>query len=422
MKDKIINKTGKEKLTYSEIEYMVMGYVNGKINDKDMSKFILNIYNNGISEEETYYLTDVMIKSGKVNDMSFLDKKIVDKHSTGGVGDKVSIIVAPIVASLGVAVPKMSGRGLGLTGGTADKLESIRGYKLNISDEESKNILSKVGCYVISQSDDMCIADKKIYALRNEIGATNSIPLIASSIMSKKIACGADSIVIDLKVGSGAFMKNRKDAIKLSKLMKNIAKRYNKKLICVLSDMENPLGIYVGNKLEVLEAIKFFDGIYDKRLYELCVYIASTMVSVSLNKTFKKAKEMVILSIKSGMARAKFYEWIKAQHGTLNGFEIKANKYIVSSDKEGYLNKIDAEEIAKLVFDLGAGRSKKEDNIDYNVGVYINENLGKKIRCNDILGIIYYNKNIDDMENRFKNAFIINNKKKRVHNIVIKSI
>ena len=162
MKDKIINKTGKEKLTYSEIEYMVMGYVNGKINDKDMSKFILNIYNNGISEEETYYLTDVMIKSGKVNDMSFLDKKIVDKHSTGGVGDKVSIIVSPIVASLGVAVPKMSGRGLGLTGGTADKLESIRGYKLNISDEESKNILSKVGCYVISQSDDMCIADKKI--------------------------------------------------------------------------------------------------------------------------------------------------------------------------------------------------------------------------------------------------------------------
>ena len=422
MKDKIINKTGKEKLTYSEIEYMVMGYVNGKINDKDMSKFILNIYNNGISEEETYYLTDVMIKSGKVNDMSFLDKKIVDKHSTGGVGDKVSIIVAPIVASLGVAVPKMSGRGLGLTGGTADKLESIRGYKLNISDEESKNILTKVGCYVISQSDDMCIADKKIYALRNEIGATNSIPLIASSIMSKKIACGADSIVIDLKVGSGAFMKNRKDAIKLSKLMKNIAKRYNKKLICVLSDMENPLGKYVGNKLEVLEAIKFFDGIYDKRLYELCIYIASTMVSVSLNKTFKKAKEMVILSIKSGMARAKFYEWIKAQHGTLNGFEIKANKYIVSSDKEGYLNKIDAEEIAKLVFDLGAGRSKKEDNIDYNVGVYINENLGKKIRCNDILGIIYYNKNIDDMENRFKNAFIINNKKKRVHNIVIKSI
>lgn len=422
MKDKIIDKTGKEKLTYSEIEYMVMGYVNGKINDKDMSKFILNIYNNGISEEETYYLTDVMIKSGKVNDMSFLDKKIVDKHSTGGVGDKVSIIVAPIVASLGVAVPKMSGRGLGLTGGTADKLESVRGYRLNISDEESKNILSKVGCYVISQSDDMCIADKKIYALRNEIGATNSIPLIASSIMSKKIACGADSIVIDLKVGSGAFMKNRKDAIKLSKLMKNIAKRYNKKLICVLSDMENPLGKYVGNKLEVLEAIKFFDGIYDKRLYELCVYIASTMVSVSLNKTFKKAKEMVILSIKSGMARAKFYEWIKAQHGTLNGFEIKANKYIVSSDKEGYLNKIDAEEIAKLVFDLGAGRSKKEDNIDYNVGVYINENLGKKIRCNDILGIIYYNKNVDDMENRFKNAFIINNKKKRVHNIVIKSI
>ena len=422
MKDKIINKTGKEKLTYSEIEYMVMGYVNGKINDKDMSKFILNIYNNGISEEETYYLTDVMIKSGKVNDMSFLDKKIVDKHSTGGVGDKVSIIVAPIVASLGVAVPKMSGRGLGLTGGTADKLESVRGYKLNISDEESKNILSKVGCYVISQSDDMCIDNKKIYALRNEIGATNSIPLIASSIMSKKIACGADSIVIDLKVGSGAFMKNRKDAIKLSKLMKNIAKRYNKKLICVLSDMENPLGKYVGNKLEVLEAIKFFDGIYDKRLYELCVYIASTMISISLNKTFKKAKEMVILSIKSGMARAKFYEWIKAQHGTLNGFEIKANKYIVSSDKEGYLNKIDAEEIAKLVFDLGAGRSKKEDNIDYNVGVYINENLGKKIRKNDILGIIYYNKNVDDMENRFKNAFIINNKKKRVHNIVIKSI
>ena len=215
--DIIEKKSRNERLEYKEIQYMVNSYVKGKINDKTMSDFIWLIYNNGLSMDETYYLTDVMIKSGEVIDLSTLGKPVVDKHSTGGVGDKVTLIVSPIVAAAGVCVPKMSGRGLGLTGGTVDKLESIPGYKLNLSKKKFIEALDTVGCAVISQSEKIALADKKIYALRNEIGAVDSIPLIASSIMSKKIASGSDIIIIDLKVGKGAFMKNIKDATKTKK-------------------------------------------------------------------------------------------------------------------------------------------------------------------------------------------------------------
>lgn len=218
----IEKKNNKEELTYKEIEYMVNSYVKGKINDNTMSDFVWSIYNNTLSMEETYYLTDIMIKSGETIDLSSIDKPVCDKHSTGGVGDKITLIVSPIVAAAGVAVPKMSGRGLGLTGGTVDKLESIPGYKLNVSKKEFLRLLNTVGCAVISQSEKIAVADKKIYALRNEIGAVDSIPLIASSIMSKKIASGSDTIVIDLKVGKGAFMTNIKDATKLAKTMVQI--------------------------------------------------------------------------------------------------------------------------------------------------------------------------------------------------------
>lgn len=418
----ILKKMKNDKLTYDEILYMVNGYVESKINDKDMSDFIMNIYNNGLSSEELFYLTDIMIKSGETVDLSDIDNPLVDKHSTGGIGDKVSLIVAPIVASLGIVVPKMSGRGLGLTGGTVDKLESIKGYKLDLNRKEFIDALNKVGCAVISQSDTLAIADKKIYALRNEIGAVDSIPLIASSIMSKKIASGADNIVIDLKVGSGAFMKDKKSASLLAKTMINIAEYYDKKLVCVLSDMSNPLGKYIGNKLEVIEVIDFFNGKYDKRLYNLIITLASTMVSVGTNKTYRKSKELVLETLKNGNAKKKFYEWISYQKGDISKLKVDAKKYIVISNKEGYLNGIDANIIGKLVFDLGAGRHKKTDKIDSNVGVYINKSLGNKINKNDCLGIIYYNKEVKDMEEIFRNAFIINKNKKRVHNIVIKTI
>ena len=418
----IYKKNTKEKLTYSEIEYMVNSYVKNKISDHTMSEFLWAIYYNGLSMDETYYLTDVMIKSGETIDLSSIDKKVVDKHSTGGVGDKITLIVSPIVASAGVCVPKMSGRSLGLTGGTVDKLESITGYRLKITKKEFLNELETVGCAVISQSDKIAVADKKIYALRDEIGAVDSIPLIASSIMSKKIASGSDVIVIDLKVGKGAFMKNIKDATKLAKTMVNIGKYYNKKVICTLSDMNTPLGRNIGNSLEVKEAIDFFKGKYDKRLYELVVYISSLMISAAKGISQRKAKNLVINLIESGHARNKFVEWIKYQGGDLNKLKDNAKKYIVVSPKTGYVNEIDSLSIAKLVHDLGAGRHKKTDKIDYAVGVVLNKTIGEKVNKGDILGVIFYNKKLDNMEELFINSFKIDKKKRNIKKIIIKTI
>lgn len=420
--DIIEKKLKNEKLLYDEIKYMVNSYIKGKINDEVMSKFVFAIYYNGLSIEETYYLTDVMIKSGEVIDLSSIGKPIVDKHSTGGVGDKITLIVSPIVAACGVCVPKMSGRGLGLTGGTVDKLESITGYKLDLTKKEFISSLKKVGCAVISQSEKIALADKKIYALRNEIGAVDSIPLIASSIMSKKIASGSDIIIIDLKVGKGAFMKNIKDATSLAKTMVKIGKYYNKTVICTLSDMNIPLGRNIGNALEVKEAIDFFDGIYDKRLYSLAVYISSLMVSSAKRITFKKAHSLVENLIENGYAKEKFYEWIKNQGGNIKKLKDNSKKMIIVSEHEGYINDIDAVSLSKLVFDLGAGRVKKTDKIDYACGVILNHQLGDKVRKGDILGIIFYNKIVKDMDVIFKNSFKIQKKKGRVKGIIIKTI
>ncbi len=415
-------KNNKEKLSYEEIRYMVNSYVKNKISDQTMSEFLWAIYYNGLSMDETYYLTDVMIKSGETIDLSKLKKKVVDKHSTGGVGDKITLIVSPIVACTGVCVPKMSGRSLGLTGGTVDKLESITGYKLKISKEAFIDELKTVGCAVISQSDKIAVADKKIYALRDEIGAVDSIPLIASSIMSKKIASGSDVIIIDLKVGAGAFMKNIKDATKLAKTMVNIGKYYNKKVICTLSDMDSPLGLNIGNSLEVKEAIDFFNGKYDKRLYELSVYISSLMISAAKGITQKRAKEIVINLLESGHAKNKFKEWIKYQGGDLKNLKDKCKKYAVISHQNGYINKIDSLKLATLVYDLGAGRHKKTDRIDYAVGVSLNKTIGQRVREGEVLGTIYYNKRVKNFEERFVDAFKIEKKKKKVKKIIIKTI
>ena len=420
--DIIEKKQKNEILEYDEIQYMVNSYVKGKINDKTMSDFLWLIYNNGFTLNETIALTDVMIKSGEEIDLSSLKMPVVDKHSTGGVGDKITLIVSPIVAAAGVCVPKMSGRGLGLTGGTVDKLESIPGYKLNLNRKQFIEALSKVGCAVISQSEKIAVADKKIYALRNEIGAVDSIPLIASSIMSKKIASGSDIIIIDLKVGKGAFMKNVKEATKLAKTMVKIGKAYNKKVICTLSDMNIPLGRNIGNALEVREAMDFFAGKHDKRLYELSVYISSLMISSAKNISFRRAKSIVLNLLENGYAKTKFYQWIKYQGGDLTKLKEKAKKYIVVSDKAGYVNSIDSNVIAKLVFDLGAGRKKKTDGIDYACGVVLNKQLGEKVNKGEILGVIYYNKKVEDMESIFRDAFNIEKRKRQVKKIIISTV
>ena len=420
--DIIEKKQKNEILEYDEIQYMVNSYVKGKINDKTMSDFLWLIYNNGFTLNETIALTDVMIKSGEEIDLSSLKMPVVDKHSTGGVGDKITLIVSPIVAAAGVCVPKMSGRGLGLTGGTVDKLESIPGYKLNLNRKQFIEALSKVGCAVISQSEKIAVADKKIYALRNEIGAVDSIPLIASSIMSKKIASGSDIIIIDLKVGKGAFMKNVKEATKLAKTMVKIGKAYNKKVICTLSDMNIPLGRNIGNALEVREAMDFFSGKHDKRLYDLSVYISSLMISSAKNISFRKAKSIVVNLLENNHAKSKFYQWIKYQGGDITKLRDKAKKYIVVSDRSGYVNSIDSNEIAKLVFDLGAGRKKKKDKIDYACGVILNKQLGERVVKGEILGVIFYNKKVENMEQIFSNAFKIEKRKNRVKNIIISTV
>lgn len=415
-------KNNNEKLSYDEIKYMVNSYVKDKISDETMSDFIWSIYYKGLSLEETYYLTDVMIKSGETIDLSSIKKPVVDKHSTGGVGDKITLIVAPIAAAAGVCVPKMSGRGLGLTGGTADKLESIPGYKLKMSKSSFLEELKTVGCAVISQSEKIAVADKKIYALRNEIGAVDSIPLIASSIMSKKIASGSDVIIIDLKVGKGAFMKNIKDATRLAKTMVKIGKYYNKKVICTLSDMNAPLGKNIGNALEVKEAVDFFKGKYDKRLYELSVYLSALMISSAKKVSFKSAKELVINLLESGHAKNKFNAWIKYQGGDLSKLRDKAKKLNVVSSESGYVNKIDSLKLAKLVFDLGAGRVKKKDNIDYAVGVILNKTLGDKVSKGDVLGTIYYNKKLPEMSEQLLKCYQIEKKKLKPKKIIIKTI
>ena len=415
-------KNNEEKLSYEEIAYMVNSYVKDKISDETMADFIWSIYYKGLSLEETYYLTDVMIKSGETIDLKSIKKPVVDKHSTGGVGDKITLIVAPIAAAAGVCVPKMSGRGLGLTGGTVDKLESIPGYKLKMSKKAFLDELENVGCAVISQSEKIAVADKKIYALRNEIGAVDSIPLIASSIMSKKIASGSDVIVIDLKVGKGAFMKNIKDATRLAKTMVKIGEYYNKKVIITLSDMNVPLGRNIGNALEVKEAVDFFKGKYDKRLYDLSVYLSALMISSAKKITFKKAKELVINLLESGHAKNKFNDWIKYQGGNLSKLRDKAKKLNVIATESGYVNKIDSLKLSKLVFDLGAGRVKKKDKIDYAVGVVLNKTLGDKVTKGDILGTIYYNKKVVDMSDLLLNCYQIDKKKKNSKKIIIKTI
>ena len=416
--DKI--KNGK-KLNENEIDYMVTSYMNKSITDDVMGEFLLTIKNNGLSYKETFYLTKAMINSGEILDLSNVNRVIVDKHSTGGVGDKTTLVVGPIVASLGLGVLKMSGRSLGFTGGTIDKLMSIPGYRVNLTNEEFIENVNEIGISVISQTKNLAPADKKIYALRDEIGAVTSTPLIASSIMSKKIASGSKYIVIDLKVGSGAFMKNVKEASILANYMIKIGKYFDRKVICVLTDMDNPLGKTVGNAIEVKEAIEFFDGIYDKRFMDLVVSISSHMVSLGKNISYKKAVKEVNEVITNGQAKAKFYEWINAQGGQIEKVILSENKLEVKSTKNGFIIHIDPLEISKLVSSLGAGRVHKEDEIDLSVGVLLNKTLYDEVKIDDTLLTIYYNKtkpDISNIENAFKVESIIKKKEDIIKSVI----
>ena len=385
----IEKKKNNEALTYDEIKYAVMGYVNDEIPDYQMSSLLMAIVINGMNEEETINLTDIMLESGEKVDLSKIDGVVVDKHSTGGVGDKTTLVLAPLVASLGIKMAKMSGRGLGHTGGTIDKLESIEGFKVNLSEEEFIDQVNKVGCAVVSQTKNLVPADKKIYALRDVSGTTESIPLIASSIMSKKIASGASIIVIDVKVGNGALMKNKEDATKLAKLMIKIGKKYNRKVVCVLSNMEEPLGKNIGNGLEVKEAIDTLKGNGPKDLTKLVLVLGIILVKEALNITDKEAKELLIENIKNGKAYDKFKEFISAQGGNIDSILVEDNVVSIKSNKDGFIEHIDALKLGEIVKNIGGGRISKEDKIDYGVGLSLNKKVGDYLLGNEELLKLY---------------------------------
>lgn len=382
-------------LSYSELDFFFNGYLKGKVKDYQMSSLLMAICINGMTDEEIFALTKIFIDSGDVLDFSEIPGIKVDKHSTGGVGDKTTLIIAPIVASLGIPVVKMSGRGLGYTGGTIDKLESIKGFNIALSDNQVFNQVKKIGVVVTGQTADLAPMDKAIYALRDVTGTVSSIPLIASSIMSKKIAAGADKILIDIKVGNGALLQKKSDANKLSDLMKKIGKFYNREVRTIISDMNVPLGHAIGNSIEVMEAIKVLKGEEtNNNLVDLCIELATEMVSMGKNIDRAVAYDEVVDSIKSGKAYNKFLELVKAQGGKIDSLRLSDDSIGIVATEAGIVKKINALELGKLSVKLGAGRVNKEDKIDYNVGIYLNKLVGDTVKKGDILATIYVNKNV----------------------------
>ena len=415
----IEKKRDKKELSKEEIEYFIEGYTNDKIADYQASALIMAMYLNGMTKQETTDLTIAMANSGEKLDLSSLNEVIVDKHSTGGVGDKVSLILLPLVASLGVPVAKMSGRGLGFTGGTVDKLESIPGYQTGIDIHKFVENVEKVGISMISQTLNLAPADKKIYSLRDSISCVESIPLIASSIMSKKIASGAQKIVLDVTCGSGAFMQSKEKAEALAEEMIEIGKLANKETVCVLTNMDEPLGYAVGNSLEVIEAIHFLKGDMPEDVKEVVLELGAYMVKLAgKGADIEENKARLLENIENGKGYEKFIQLVENQGGDIsyikdtNQFP-KAN-YIenVYSQKDGYIQSMNAKAIGKIVCDLGAGRIQKEDSIDNAVGIILNKKVSDKVEKDDVLVTIYANskEKIEDAKKKVLEVIKIENK------------
>lgn len=402
-------------LSHNEILSMIKDYTAGKIPDYQMSAFLMSVFFNGLSEDEINSLTEAMAYSGDQIDLSCFGNETADKHSTGGVGDKTSLITVPIAASLGCKVAKMSGRGLGHTGGTVDKLESIPGYKTTLTKEEFITQTEKVGIAICGQSANLAPADKKLYALRDVTATVDSIGLIASSIMSKKIAAGAKNIVLDVKVGSGAFMKNEESARTLSKCMVNIGKSCGRKIRALITNMDIPLGNAVGNSLEVIEAIDILKGGGDKNLRTVSCALAAQMVSMVQNIPYEEALKKANDAINSGKAFLKFCEWIEAQGGDASVaentdlFKKAALQKNVFASKDGYIAHMDAEKIGSICVDLGGGRKKKDDVIDHSAGIILIKKTGDSVKKGDVIAVLHTNdeKSLDSAIIDFESAVTI---------------
>lgn len=424
----IAKKRDSKELDKNEIEYFVREYTNGTITDYHAAALIMAICLNGMTENEIANLTISMANSGEKIDLSNISKNVVDKHSTGGVGDKITLILMPIIASIGIPVAKMSGRGLGITGGTIDKLESIPGYNTNISVSKFIENVNNIGISLIGQTDNIVPADKKIYALRDAIACTRSIPLIASSIMSKKIASGANKIVLDVTVGSGAFMKNKQEALSLAKCMNKIGKLVDKETISILTNMDEPLGYAIGNNLEVKEAIDCLRGHIPEDVKEIIETIGSYMIYLSgYNNNINENVELIREAINSRKAFYKFIELVENQGGDISFIKdpskFERSKFVIPilSEETGYIKRIDAEIVGSVSCYLGAGRMKKEDTIDYTAGVLLNKKSGDCVEVGEALAYINTNdetKTKGALENLAK-AFEITNRKVQKNKTII---
>lgn len=415
MVDLIEKKRDGKVLSKEELDFIIEGYTDGSIPDYQMSALLMAIFYQDMTDEEISHLTLAMANSGDIIDLSSIDGIKVDKHSTGGVGDTTTLVLAPLVASVGVPVAKMSGRGLGFTGGTLDKFESIPGFKIELSDQEFIDIVNKSKVAVIGQSGNLAPADKKLYALRDVTATVDSIPLIASSIMSKKIAAGADAIVLDVTTGDGAFMKDIEDAKRLAKTMVRIGKLAGRQTMAVISDMSEPLGEAIGNSLEIVEAIDTLKGNGPVDLTEMCYVLGSQMVVLAKKaETLEEARGMLEEALHSGKALEKFREMVKDQGGDTSVIDqtekILTAKYEIElpAKTSGYVTKLVANEIGIAAMLLGAGRKTKEDDIDHAVGIKLHKKIGDKVAEGESLLTIYSNsKEIDAVEKLlYQNIFI----------------
>ena len=402
-------------LTKEEIEFIISNYVKGEIPDYQISALLMAIYFNGLNEDEQFNLTVSMLESGDKMDLSSIDGICVDKHSTGGVGDKTTLVVAPIVSACGLKIAKMSGRGLGHTGGTLDKLESIPGFNINVSLDDFYKQVKEIGIAVVGQTLNITPADKKLYALRDVTATVDNIGLIASSIMSKKLASGAHSIILDVKVGGGAFMKNEEEATKLAHALVSIGKKYGRNVEAVLTDMDHPLGEMVGNANEVIEAVETLKGRGPKSFEELCIKLScELLLMTNYCKDEKEAIKLIKTKLENKEALNKLREMIIYQGGDpriIDDYSLlpSPKKIIeVKSTSEGYVSKIEALEIGLAAMLLGAGRESKEDKVDLSVGIKIVKKVSDKVNKGDTLAIIYANeKGIDEAYNKILNAYHI---------------
>lgn len=416
-------------LSDNEIKFFVDGFTSGEIPDYQASALLMAIYFKGMDERETVTLTECMRDSGQKADLSALENT-VDKHSTGGVGDKTTLVVAPIVACLGCTVAKMSGKGLGHTGGTVDKLASIDGYKTELQPQEFVRISREIGVCVVGQTGNFAPADKKLYSLRDVTATVDNISLIASSIMSKKLAAGSDVIVLDVKTGSGAFMQTLEQSVALAECMVSIGKMSGKKTAALITDMDKPLGRNIGNALEVKEAIEVLKHGKPSDLKEICIALSSLIVSLSKNISIDKAKQQVVDVLQTGKAYEKFLEWISSQGGNIKLFDDIENFckpkfcFSIKSKTDGYISKIDAQQIGKVALVLGAGRQKKEDEIDYSAGLVLNKTFGDKVCLGEEIACLYSSV-VSDFTNAtemFEGAITFSDTKPKVTPIVIKTI